>query len=68
MMFSKWLENKVLSERKAPQPVQAPKTTSKKVGLSKPSPQRQRSGRRNTSFEAEKGRKGEEKRRAISEE
>jgi hypothetical protein len=68
MMFSKWLENKVLSERKAPKPVQAPKTTSNKVELSQPSPQRQRSGRRNTSFETEKGRQREKERRAISEE
>jgi hypothetical protein len=67
MMFSKWLENRLVSEAKRPQPVSTPKQQTNKVGPSKVSPQRIRSGRRRTSFEAEKGRQGEQERRAISE-
>jgi len=58
----------MLSERKVgSKPVQMPKQTTNVVKLSEPSPQRERSGRRDTAFKSakEKGTRGSKNRSAI---
>lgn len=57
MQFSSWLEQRVVMEAKSKSvPVQMPKEKTNKVELSEPSPQRQVSGRRDTTFKSKKDR------------
>jgi hypothetical protein len=68
MQFSSWLENRIVMEAKGkPVPVQEPKKKTNKIELSEPSPQRQVSGRRDTTFSPKKdrGTRSSNNRRAI---
>jgi hypothetical protein len=68
MQFSSWLEQRLMTEAKGKSvPVQMPKEKTNKVELSEPSPQRQVSGRRDTTFKSKKdqGSRSSRNRRAI---
>ena len=73
MKFSTWMNNKILAEGKKgkkAQPVQMPKQQSDVIKLSDPSPQRQVSGRSNTSFDNRPKRsrtRGSAERKALGE-
>jgi hypothetical protein len=66
MQFSSWLGHRMVMEAKRKSvPVQMPKEKTNKVELSEPSPQRQVSGRRDTTFKSKKGSRSSNNKRAI---
>lgn len=66
MKFSNWLENKLISEKKA-QPVQMPKKQSNIIKTPEVGPQRIAGGRKNTFFDSKKrkGTRAEKNRNSI---